>query len=106
MKKIIYILLTITGMLYPNANFATIGHHAPITTQKVLTNGVQKSKFRTKLAASLSSIVTSIFVVAALSVLSLIIGLILLNWWLIILGVIGIALFLWFIHLISHISMR
>jgi predicted small secreted protein len=106
MKKIIYILLVISVILCPCQSFATVGHDAPITTQKVVSNNSQKSKCVTKQFISLSETVTFFFVIAGLSVLSLIIGLILLNWWLIILGAIGIALCLWFVYLLSHITLR
>ncbi len=110
MKIIIYILLVISIISCPRQSFATVGHHAPVTSQTtrqtVITTGVQKSKFVSKRDISTSSAVISFFAVAILSVLSLIIGLILLNWWLIILGAIGVSLFLGFIYMLSHLTFR
>jgi hypothetical protein len=106
MKSIIYILLGIFLMLEPRQSFAIIGHQTPTTTQTVVANHVQKSKWSAKKNRRMSSEVFNFLAFATLSVLSLIVGLILLNWWLIILGAIGVSLIILFIYLLSHMTWR
>jgi divalent metal cation (Fe/Co/Zn/Cd) transporter len=108
MKAIIYILLGIFSMLQPHPIFATVGHPMALHQETVGTKHAQKSKEVAKQKAqhSRSSGVNTFFVFAALSLLSFIIGLILLNWWLIILGAIGISLIILFIYLLLHMAWR
>ncbi len=96
MKKIMYVFLTIAWMLYPNANFATIGHHSLIETKVVVINREQKSKNRLDQWDVLSAIIALFLLSFALgSIFALIIGLINANGLLIILGGIGVLLILY-----------
>jgi hypothetical protein len=106
MKIIIYILFGFFWMLQPHQSFATIGRNAISTHTTTVTNSSKNSKQGAKKVARMSSSEVNFFLFAGLSVLSLIIGLILLNWWLIILGVLGISLIIFFIYLLSHISLH
>jgi hypothetical protein len=106
MKTIIYILLVISAILCPRQIFAIVGHPAPITTQTIITNAAQKSKFVAKQKTSMPSSGKKFLAVTILSVVTFLIGLIFLNWWLILLGAIGISLILLFIYLLSHGAWR
>jgi 1,4-dihydroxy-2-naphthoate octaprenyltransferase len=71
-----------------------------------MTNGAQKSSVVVKKAARRSSTETNFILFAVLSVLSLIIGLILLNWWLILLGGLGVSVIIFFIYILAHAHHR
>jgi hypothetical protein len=104
MKTIIYILFGFFLMLQPRQSFATIGHNTISTHKTVVATGSKNAQQDTKKAARISSIGAKFLLFAILSVLSLIIGLILLNWWLIIFGALGISLIIFFIYLLAQIS--
>jgi hypothetical protein len=106
MKAIIYIILGIFLMLSPRQSWAILGHQTAVTTQKTVTSSTQKSKWRGKQKARVHSPVVTFFAVAIASVLLLIVGLVLLNWWMIILGAIGVSLIILFIYLLSHMAWR
>jgi hypothetical protein len=106
MKTIIYIFLGLFLLGQPCQSFAIIGHHAPLPTKTVVSKDSKKSKFGA--AAPISDTWSEVIFLGIIisSVLMLIIGLILKNWWLILLGGLGVSLILLFIYALMHIAFR